>query len=83
MRFAQTENSFLNETRILDHKKNNISRVKEIKNYNFEKSKNIITNIYEKLDVRKTTLGEMRPLINIDKFLHEGIKARFMHNIAH
>lgn len=25
----------------------------------------------------------MRPLINIDKYLHEGIKARFMHNIAH
>ena len=25
----------------------------------------------------------MRPLININRYLHEGIKARFMHNIAH
>ena len=45
-----------------DYKIKNMMKLKEIKNHNLEKSKLMISNIYDELEVRKLTKGELGQL---------------------
>jgi len=58
-------------------------KLKEIKNINLEKSKLMIHNIYEELEVRKLTKGELGQLTNINAFLSKDVKDRFLHLQSH
>ena len=69
--------------KVFDYTQKNINKLKELKNQNYVKSKNTITNIYERMQVRKTTNGEMNKLTNLNGFLSSGIKQRFMNIPMH
>ena len=57
--------------------------LKDIKNVNLEKSKMMISNIYDELEVRKITKGELSQLTNINAFLSKDVKDRFLHLPSH
>ena len=58
-------------------------KLKEMKNKSLEKSKDMIQNIYEELEVRKLTKGELSQLTNINAFLSKGVKDRFLQMQSH
>jgi len=67
----------------LDHRLKNIRDIKDIKNQNFERSRLAIQRIHQQLEVSKVMRGHSYQLSNINGFLHQGIKDKFLQHPVH
>lgn len=71
------------EGKVIDHQAKNYNHLMQMKIKNIERSRHLVTRIYEELDAQRTTLGDLGRIRDIKSLLSPGLKSKFFGQQMH